>query len=301
MPAPETVESAVAVAPRSFLATLRDVAALAKPRLSSLVLFTTAGGLFLAPGEIPWWRALVTLLGTIGVVASANTLNCYLERDTDALMKRTRTRPLPAGRLEPAVALGVGIALSAVCIPALTWLVNPLSGALAALAVVSYVAVYTPMKRTSPLAVYVGALPGAIPPLMGWTAVTNRLDLGGLVLFAALFIWQIPHSLAIALYLREDYRRAGMRVWPVVYGEEATRWHIVYSSLVLVPVTFALEGVGIAGKGYLLASMVLGAGFFAWAATGIVGKPRNGWARGLMLASVAYLSLLFVALGLDAV
>lgn len=288
-------------APQSgALAYVRDLASLAKPRLSSLVLFTTAGGLFLAPGTIGWPRAAVTLVMTTLAVAAANALNCYLERDTDGLMKRTRTRPLPAGRLDPRVALGFGVALSLVSVPALTLLVNPLTGALAALAIVSYVAVYTPMKQRSQHAVYVGALPGAIPPLLGWAAVTNRLDAGGLALFAVMFVWQIPHFLAIALYLREDYRRAGIQVVPLVAGDDAARWQIVFSTLLLVPVTFALEQLGVAGKGYLLAAMLLGGAFFAWAATGLVGRPGTRWARGLMLGSIVYLSLLFVALGLDA-
>jgi protoheme IX farnesyltransferase len=237
---------------------------------------------------------------TTFVVASANTLNCYLERETDALMKRTRARALPTGRLDARVALVVGIVLALISIPALTWGVNPLSGALAALALVSYVAVYTPMKQKSPLAVVVGALPGAIPPLLGWVAVTDSLDPGGLALFAVLFVWQLPHSLAITLYLREDYGRAGMRVLPVTHGDAiAHRW-IVVSTALLVPVTLSLTPVGVSGTRYLLVSAVLGLGLFAWSLSGLKGTPGPRWARKFMLGTVGYLALLFVALAMDA-
>ena len=179
--------------------------------LSALVLFTTAGGLWLAPGHLGAARAVLTLLMTTLAVASANTFNSYIERDLDALMKRTRTRPLPQHRLTPGVALAAACVESAIALPALTWGVNPLVGALAALAVVSYVAVYTPMKRRTSSAVVIGALPGAIPPLLGWSAVTGRLDAGGLALFAVLFLWQLPHFLAIALYFCDDVTSAPAR------------------------------------------------------------------------------------------
>jgi protoheme IX farnesyltransferase len=305
-PAPESAVLSAASLPAPLavqpgaLAFARDLLALAKPRLSALVLFTTAGGIFLAPGTLGWPRALVTLVMTTFAVGAANALNCYLERESDGLMKRTRTRPLPAGRLDARVALAFGLVLATVSVPTLGLVVNPLAGALAALAIVSYVAVYTPMKQRSQHAVYVGALPGAIPPLLGWAAVTGRLDLAGLALFAVMFIWQIPHFLAIALYLREDYKRAGIKVVPLVAGDESARFQIVLSTLLLVPVTFSLEALGLAGKGYLVAAVALGCGFFAWAATGLVGTPGPRWARGLMLASIAYLTLLFLALGVDA-
>ncbi|MEZ4468518.1 MAG: protoheme IX farnesyltransferase [bacterium] len=172
----------------------RDLLALAKPSVTMLVVITTAGGLWLAPGSLSWAALFATLAGTVLVVAAANTLNCWWERESDKHMARTKGRPLPAGRMRPATALALGIGLSLVSVPLLTALVNPLTGMLAAIALFSYVLVYTPMKQHSPHAVIVGAIPGAMPPLMGWTAVTGQIDLAGLILFGVLFIWQIPTS-----------------------------------------------------------------------------------------------------------
>lgn len=286
---------------RMRLAWLRDLAALGKPRLSALVLFTTAGGLWLAPGEIGLGRAIVTLLMTTLAVASANTLNCYLERQTDGLMKRTRGRPLPGGRISPTTALVVGVLSALVSVPVLTFYVNPLAGALAALAILSYVAVYTPMKYVSPHAVTVGCLPGAIPPLLGWTAVTNRMDPGGLALFAVLFVWQLPHFLAIAVYLKEDYRKAGIRVVPLVQGDRAAAGWTIATAVLLVPVSLVLVPLGVANWGYGLAALALGVWFVARTLKGLSRGVTPKWARQVMLASVLYLTLLFVALGVGAV
>ncbi|MEC8423168.1 MAG: protoheme IX farnesyltransferase, partial [Myxococcota bacterium] len=172
---------------------LRDLFSLTKPRLSALVLVTAGGGLWLSGASLGWRHAVATVGGTLMVVGGANALNCYLERDSDAHMARTARRALPMGRLDPTVALVFGLVLSAVSIPLLTLTTTPLAGLLAAVALVSYVLVYTPLKRRSSISTLVGALPGALPPLIGWTAATGRLDAGGLVLFAVLFLWQIPH------------------------------------------------------------------------------------------------------------
>lgn len=284
---------------RSPLAVFRDVCSLAKPRLSSLVLFTTAGGIWLAPGQIGLARGTLTLALTMLSVAAANTLNCYLERHTDAVMRRTRQRPLPSGRLHPDVALRLGIALGVFSVPALALVTNVLTAALSAVAILSYVVVYTPLKRRTPQAVLIGAVPGAIPPLLGWTAVTNSIDAGGLALFAVLFVWQLPHFLAIALYLQEDYRRAGMRVYPVVLGEQRTRREIALYSVVLVPVTLLLTPLGLAGWLYFWCALGLGIALVVWTLNGLGGATNNQWARKLMLVTIGYLGLLFVALALD--
>ncbi len=203
-------QTAVARRPAT-LSVVRDVAALAKPRLTTLVICTAAGGMWLAPGHRDAVAAVALLVGTSLVVAAANALNNFLERDSDGQMRRTRDRPLPAGRIEPWVAVAVGLGLPSIALPALALLTNGLTATLAALALFSYVVVYTPMKQRSSLALFAGAVPGAIPPLMGWTAATGRLDDGGLALFALLFCWQLPHFLAISLYLKEDYARVGSR------------------------------------------------------------------------------------------
>lgn len=284
---------------------LQDYFQLTKPRLSSLVLVTTAGGYWLAPNEggikSPL-HALALLLFTWMAVGAANTFNCWFERDTDAIMRRTRVRPLPSGKVEPNAALAFGIVLTCISLPALAWLFNPLTAGLGALAIFSYAAVYTPLKRITPHAVIVGSLPGSIPPLMGWTAVTGRADIGGLVLFAILFIWQIPHFFAIGLYLQDDYRRAGMKVMPVVYGDLATRRWTVAWSVPLLPVSLLLQPLGLAGWLYSVAAIILGLGFLAFTLTGLKPVERIGtrWSRKLMFASIIYLGLLFVALALDA-
>ena len=282
----------------SFVQIARDVVALGKPRLSSLVLTTTAGGMWLAPGTRDGASAAALLLGTVAVVSAANALNNYLERDSDRLMRRTRARPLPAGRLEPWVALAMGLGLPAVALPAMAWFTNTLTASLAALALTLYACVYTPMKRTSSLALFVGAVPGAIPPLMGWTAVTGRLDAGGLALFAILFVWQLPHFLAISLYLSEDYARGGLRVFPLVHGERATQVAAAVTSALLIPTSLTLVPLGVAGHVYGAVALVLGFGLFGWSLTAFAARnaPAQRWARNFFLGTLAYLTILFAAL-----
>lgn len=293
---PESAQVQVRVAP-SPVAWVRDVASLAKPRLSALVVCTAAGGMWLAPGGLGAARAAVLLAGTALVVGAANALNNFLERDLDARMRRTRNRPLPAGRIEPAVALALGLALPAFALPALALALNPLTALLALVALVSYAGVYTPLKQKTTAALFVGAVPGAIPPLMGWTAVTGRVDWGGLALFGILFFWQLPHFLAISVYLKDDYARAGHRVFALVHGERAARAWAAASSLLLVPVTVSLVPLGLAGPAYGAAAAVLGLGLAGWAASDLrlpEGSTRQ--ARNFFLGTLLYLILIFVAL-----
>jgi protoheme IX farnesyltransferase len=293
----ETAGTAAARTPTTTLAFLREVVQLAKPRLSGLVIFTTAGGLMLAPGHVPVARALLVILSTAAVVGAANSLNCYFERETDALMRRTRDRPLPAGRLDPVVALGLGITVPAFALPLLMLTGGKLTALLALVAFVSYVAVYTPMKRRSSLALFVGAVPGAIPPLMGWTAATGRLDAGGLGLFALLFAWQLPHFLAISLYLKEDYARGGMKVFSIVHGDAMTRRWIAGTSLLLLPAALMPVALDLAGWGYGAVAAAASLGFIGYAVAGLGARgeaPR--WSRRIFLATLAYLTLLMVAL-----
>jgi protoheme IX farnesyltransferase len=290
--------TAVAAQPRvesSPLQYAKDLLLLAKPRLSGLVVLTTAGGVALAPGRIGVARAVVTIVGTAAVVGAANALNCWLERDVDARMRRTRDRPLPAGRLEPFVAFALGIAVPIFALPILALVASPLTALLAFLALVIYVAVYTPMKRRSTLALFVGAVPGAIPPLMGWTAVTGRLDAGGLALFALLFAWQLPHFLAISIYLAEDYARGGLQVFALVHGERATRGWIAASSVVLLAASLALVPLGVAGVIYGAVAAVAGAALVAGALSGLGGSGGR-WARNLFLGTLLHLTVLFTAL-----
>jgi protoheme IX farnesyltransferase len=279
----------------SPLVYLKDLLLLAKPRLSGLVVLTSAGGLALAPGSIGAARAVLSVLATAAVVGAANALNCYAERETDGLMRRTRDRPLPAGRVEPFVALALGITVPVFALPILTLVANPLTALLAFVALVVYVLVYTPMKQRSTLALFVGAVPGAIPPLMGWTAVTGRLDAGGLALFALLFAWQLPHFLSISIYLSEDYARGGIKAFALVHGERATRGWIALTSVALLPVSLALVPLGVAGPAYGIVAVVLGAALSAYALSGL-GAVGGRWARNLFLGTLVYLTLLFAAL-----
>jgi protoheme IX farnesyltransferase len=258
-------------------------------------MITSAGGLALAPGQLGAPRAILTILGTAAVVGAANALNCYAERDIDARMRRTRDRPLPAGRVEPFAALALGIIVPTFALPLLALVANPLTALLAFIALVTYVAIYTPLKQRSTLALLVGAVPGAIPPLIGWTAVTGGLDAGGLALFALLFFWQLPHFLAISIYLREDYARGGLKVFSIVHGERATRAWIAAGTAALIPVSLAPVPLGIAGVAYGVVAAALGLGLFGFA---LAGLRREGgqWARSFFLATVLYLTVLFAAL-----
>lgn len=286
--------------PEPVASIAQDLASLVKPNVTLLVVITTAGGLWLAPGALSWTRLLATLAGTVLIVAAANALNCYLERDSDKYMARTKNRPLPAGRMNPAVALWIGAAAALASVPMLTVLVNPVTGILAAIALVSYVWVYTPMKRESPHAVIVGSIPGAMPPLMGWTAVTGSIEWPGLVLFGILFIWQIPHFIAISMYRQQEYTRAGIPTVPAEYGSTTARWHMIGWSLLLLPVSLALVPFGIAGNIYLAIAGVLGAGLLGLAIRGLWSKAPKAWARTYFLYTLAYLTLLFAALLVDA-
>jgi protoheme IX farnesyltransferase len=277
-------------------ATLRDLVDLAKPRITTMVVFTTAMGLWLAPGSIGAARTALLLLGTALLVGSANTLNCWYERETDGLMIRTRNRPLPAGRLDPWTALAMGILCGVFAIPILAIAINPLTALLGAIAHATYVLVYTPLKKISPWALEVGAIPGAIPPLMGWTAATGTLSLPGWFLFGILFFWQIPHFLAIAIYLEDDYRRGGLKVLSVTSGTvKAARW-LAFYTVALVVVSLLAQPLGLAGIAYTVAAAALGAGFLEFARRGIMGQAAGGWARRTMLYSIAWLTALMFAL-----
>ncbi|XXS76867.1 heme o synthase [Sorangium sp. So ce131] len=313
--APESGGGALPASARPLLRVAADLVSLTKPRVTRMVVATMLGGMWVASrylrsglaGEaaveraaVPATQLVLALLGTVLVVSGANALNMYIERDTDRLMARTKTRPLPAGRLAPEVALWFGVAISAASLPLLFLGVNATTGALAALALLSYVLVYTPLKRRTTLALPIGAIPGAIPPLLGWTSITGRIDAPGFLLFAVLFLWQIPHFLAIATFRRDDYRRAGHKVLTVEKGDRTTRIHIVgyLALLVLASVLFVPFGVG--GPVYLGAAIVLGGGFFGLGAAGLRPSAGDRWARKLFFASMVYLVLLFAALMIGA-
>ena len=280
---------------------LADVIALVKPRILLMTLITAAGGMSLAPGAFDLGRALVMLAGTALIVGAANTLNMYLEREVDCHMARTKDRPLPAGRLDPNLALQFGVAQAFVAVPLLTFglgAAGPVSGLLAVIAFVSYVMVYTPMKQRSHVATWIGAIPGAMPALLGWTAVTGRVDAGGLAVFGVLFFWQIPHFHAIAFYRLRDYNRAGLRTLPGARGVTATRVEIVLYSLVQLLVSLMLFSLGVSGALYLAVAAAAGFAYLGYAASGLFAGDAR-WARRLFLASIVYLPVVFGAMVVD--
>jgi len=273
---------------------------LTKPRITGTVVFTAGAGLCLAPVRPTVPVVLLTLAGTALAVAAANVLNMYLERDTDALMPRTMRRPLPSGRMVPRRALWLGLLLSSVSVPLLTFTAGPIPGALAAIALLSYVLVYTPMKRRTAAALLVGAVAGAIPPLIGWTAATGRIDLPGLLLFAVLFLWQVPHFLAITLLRRSEYGRAGLIVQAnEPAGEYEVRRNIVLYTVALIAVSLMFIPLGVGGKVYLVSAVASGALFLALGLRGLRVERPERWARKEFLGSLVYLTVLLAVLLLD--
>ncbi len=285
---------------RSLGELVGDYLSLTKPRLSGLVLFTAAGGMWLAGRPLDWKTWLFAMLGTAGTVGSANTINCVLERESDKFMARTAKRPLPTQRLDSRSALVFALVLGVVALPMLGLGVNPLTGALGALALGSYAFVYTPMKSRTHWAMHVGAFPGALPPLMGWTAATGQIELPGVVLFGILFFWQLPHFIAIALFRKAEYQAAGLTSLPLEKGDDVARLHAVAYIAGLLPFSLAPYFVGVAGELYLGSAAVLGAWFLFVGVKGWRGRLGVDWARQLFVTSLLYLTGLFAALALDA-
>lgn len=281
------------------MAAAADLLALTKPRIVALVAVTVAAGFFLAlpaAGAAAPTSATVllanTLLGTALVAAGTNALNQLLERDVDALMERTRGRPLPSGRLTAAAAGAFAWAAGAMGILYLALQVNLATAALAAATLGSYAFVYTPLKRRTSLATLVGAVPGALPIVGGWTAAGGRLGAEAWALFAILFLWQLPHFLALAWLCRDDYRRAGLRMLSVADdgGQETFRYAALYA-LALIPVSLAPVPLGLAGPLYFAGALLL-SGWFTWAAAAAALRTSRQAANRLFGVSLVYLPAL---------
>lgn len=273
---------------------------LGKPGVAGLVMVTMLCGALVVPGPRPLGRLLIAMFGTALVVASANALNMYIERETDALMRRTATRPLPTGRLSPEAALWFALVCGIVGLVVLLVWVNLASAGLAFLALTSYVLAYTPLKRSTSFALHVGAVPGAIPPLIGWASMTGSLAPRALPLFLILLVWQLPHFLAIATFRREEYARAGLVVQPNAGGLAATRRSILAYSVLLLVVSWSPLLLGMAGVWYGVIATLLGLGFLGFAAFGRGKKTVDRWAKLLFLASLPYLVLVYAALVISA-
>jgi protoheme IX farnesyltransferase len=282
---------------------LADFYELTKPRLNFLVVITTMVGFYMAAGAAmsawQWLLLLHTLLGTALTAASAGTLNQYIERDYDALMPRTADRPLPARRLSPVEALLFAVVMGVAGVAYLALLVNPLTAALGAFTLLSYAFIYTPLKRHSTLNTIVGAVPGAIPAVMGWTACLNVISPEAVALFLIMFIWQIPHFLAIATLYRDDYRAGGFKMLPCIETDlRSTGRQIVLYCLALIPVSLVPAMTGLAGEIYLAAAVVMGLLFLAYGIRAARTKTRLN-ARRLFFASIIYLPLLFAFMMID--
>jgi len=267
---------------------------LTKPRITFLIVLTAAAGFGLAtPGRVNYPLLLSSMFGIALLSSGIAALNQYMERDLDGLMRRTVTRPLPSGKLLPWEALCFGLSLTIIAEGYLAIVVNPLSGLLGLFVIAGYLFAYTPLKTRTSLSTMVGAFPGAIPPLIGWTAATGQLSVGAWVLFAILFLWQFPHFLAIAWMYREDYSRAGILMLPVVEPDgKVTGQQIIAYALMLLPVSLLPAVLGISGRVYFAGAIVLGLLFIAASIRAALSRSRQR-ARELLLASVVYLPLLF--------
>lgn len=268
---------------------------LSKPSILALVMVTATCGALVAGGSLPVARLLIALGATSLVVAAANALNMYAERDFDGLMGRTARRPLPSGRLAPEVALGFSLMLASIGLNVLGLAAGGLPCALTLLAFVSYVFVYTPLKRVGPIALWVGALPGALPPLIGCAAVRGTLNEASLWLFVILFVWQVPHFLAIALFRADDYRRAGMQVLPVVHGPEVTERSMRRNSVLLVALTLMPALSDVVHPVYVLIAAPAGFAFLWLVLRGPRQQSRDRWARRVFFASMPYLVVVYAA------
>jgi len=286
-----------------FRGRLVDYSELTKPRISAMVLVTVAAGAILASTGLPdGWLLWHTLFGTALVAAGASALNQLLERESDARMTRTDNRPLPAGRLGPREVLLVGVMLGICGIGYLAVFVpHPLAAILAALTFLSYVLVYTPLKSKTSLNTLVGAIPGALPPVIGWAGVRGTIDVQALGLFAILFCWQVPHFLAIAWIYREDYRRAGLCMLPVVdrLGDLTSRQMVTYCCA-LIPASLLPALWGQTGTVYLSGAIFFGAVFLAFTIAFWFRRTFER-ARGVLRASLIYLPVLLALLLLDGI
>jgi len=278
---------------------VNDFVTLTKPGITVMVGITAAVGFYVASHGVFDWKLFLHLIGgTLLSSAGAASFNMLMERKLDAKMDRTKARPLAAGRMAPVEAAVFG---SVLCVAGLAWLalwVNPLTAALSAATMVSYLALYTPLKTKSSVCTLVGAIPGALPPVMGWAAARGSVDMGAGVLFMILFFWQLPHFLALAWMYREDYARGG---FPMLSVEEPTGAssgrQVVLQTLALLVVSLLPYGFQMAGDGYLVAALVLGTAFLGFGVAFAVERSRDRASR-LFLASITYLPLLLGALAL---
>ena len=277
----------------------RDLVSLTKPRIISLLLVTTIAPMFVA-GRPSWTLVLVVLIGGYLMAGGANAVNMYMDRDIDDVMARTRLRPIPSGRMDARAVLVFGITLATAATFLLAWFANVLAASLALAGFYFYVFVYTRwLKRTTPQNIVIGGAAGAFPPLVGWAAVTGRLDLAALYLFLIIFYWTPPHFWALALNKQRDYGRAGVPMAPLVWGERETMRQMLWYTIILVPLTLLPAAFGALGFVYLAAALVLGAVLLAGVIRVLRAADFVAPAWWVYKYSLLYLALLFVAMVID--
>ncbi|MCZ6510201.1 MAG: heme o synthase [Alphaproteobacteria bacterium] len=291
----ETTGAAQSIAERAGTR-VGDYIALLKPRVMSLVVFTGFAGLVLAPGSLHPLQAAVAVLCIAISAGAAGAINMWYERDIDALMERTRNRPIPAGRIAPNKALAFGVTLNVLPVLLMGLAVNWVAAALLAFAAGFYIFVYTIwLKRRTPQNIVIGGAAGALPPMIGWAAVTGSVSLESVALFLIIFMWTPPHFWALALYRKGDYAKAGVPMLPVVAGPAETRRQILIYTLLLVPLSFAPLALGTVGLAYGAAAATVGA-YLLWLAAQIVRTKSDRAARRMFGFSILYLFVLFAAL-----
>ena len=277
----------------------RDLVSLTKPRIISLLLVTTIAPMFVA-GHPSWTLVLAVFVGGYLMAGGANAVNMYMDRDIDDRMSRTRLRPIPSGRMQPREVLAFGVLLSTAATWLLAYTANVLTAALALAGFYFYVFVYTRwLKRSTPQNIVIGGAAGAFPPLVGWAAVTNRIDLLAIYLFLIIFYWTPPHFWALALLKQKDYGRAGVPMAPLVWGERETKRQMLWYTLILIPLTLLPYTFGVLGPIYVASAAVLGILFLIDVGRVIRAEVWNKPAWRLYKFSLLYLALLFVAMVVD--
>jgi protoheme IX farnesyltransferase len=298
----ETIVTGIPRHHDNVLQVIQSYYQLTKPRIILLLLITTAGSMWIAAnGQIDPFLALVTLFSGACAAGSANTINCLYDRDIDYIMERTRHRPLPSGRVQPKDALGFAITLGLLSFTLLATFANMLAACLAMSGIIFYILIYTHwLKRHSTQNIVIGGAAGAIPPLVGWAAVTGDLSLAAWVLFAIIFLWTPPHFWALAVMIREDYAKVGVPMLPVIEGNEPTARQIFYYTLSLIPVTLLLVyPLGVMGAVYCGIALFLG-GVFVKKAWKLLQSPSDyATARSLFKYSILYMMLLCAGMALD--